>query len=93
MYNMPAIYEWDEAKRQDNRAKHGVDFTDMEDFEWVTAVVDADDSPDEPRWVAKGFIGQTLHFVVFTERGSNIRVISLRKATRQEAQEYVKHHA
>ena len=43
----------------------------------------------EPRWIAIGFIGAVLHLVVFTERGDNIRIISLRKATRREARTYV----
>ena len=87
------MYEWDEGKRQANLAKHGVDFADMVAFEWDTAALDVDEGHAEPRWIAIGFIGAVLHFVVFTERGDNIRIISLRKATRREAHNYVKSKA
>ena len=35
---MTAIYEWDEAKRKSNIARHGMDFTVMEAFVWDTAI-------------------------------------------------------
>ena len=84
-----AMYEWDEAKRASNRAKHQVDFTAIERFEWGTAIAEFDDRHAEPRWTARGFIGDVLYSVVFTELGHNIRIISLRKATGQEARGYV----
>ncbi|MCY3667024.1 MAG: BrnT family toxin [Gemmatimonadetes bacterium] len=87
------MYEWDEGKRQVNLAKHGVDFADMDAFEWDTAALDVEEDPAEPRWIAIGFIGVVLYFVVFTERGDNIRIISLRKATRREARNYVENQA
>ena len=87
------MYEWDAGKRQANLAKHGVDFADMDAFEWDTAALDMDESHAESRWVAIGFIGAVLYFVVFTERADNIRIISLRKATRREAYNYVKSQA
>ena len=83
------MYEWDESKRQANLAKHGVDFADMDAFEWDTALIDLDEYHAEPRWIATGFIGAVLYFVVFTERSDNIRIISLRKATRREVRNYV----
>ena len=83
-------YEWDEAKRQTNLAKHGVNFAAMEAFEWGTAVIDLDDSQEEERWIAKGFIGEVLHLVVYTERGNTIRIISLRKARLRERKSYAK---
>ena len=66
---------------------------DMDAFEWDTAAIDLDEDHAEPRWIAIGFIGAVLHFVVFTERGDNIRIISLRKATRREARTYVESQA
>ena len=82
------MYEWDEVKRCTNLAKHDVDFGRMEDFEWDTAVIDPETDHDEPRWTAKGLIGPVLYVVVYTERGDNLRIISLRKATRREALRY-----
>ena len=84
------MYEWDGEKRQANLAKHGVDFSALEFFEWETAVEAADARPDEPRWVAIGFIRLQLHVVVYTVRNRAVRVISLRKATPQERMRYAK---
>ena len=81
-------YEWDPPKRRTNQAKHRVDFTAMEAFEWETAVIEPDDYPAEARWNAIGFSGLVLHFVVYTERGERIRIISLRKAARKEMRKY-----
>ncbi len=86
------MYQWDENKRQANLVKHGVDFAQVEAFDWETAVVDMDEDHAEPRWIAMGLIGPVLHFVVYTERGDNIRIISLRQATRREARDYVKEY-
>ena len=84
---MELKYEWDEAKRAANIAKHGVDFTAMEAFEWETAAIELDDNEEE-RWTAKGFIGVRLHVVVYTERGESVRIISLRKARPREERSY-----
>ena len=84
------VYEWDENKRRTNRAKHGVDFAAMRAFDWETARIEADDHPEEPRWVGRGVIGSRLHVVVFTERGNRIRVISLRKANPREEQRHAR---
>ncbi len=40
------MYDWDEAKRQTNLAKHGVDFTTMVGFDWATAEKQVDDRRD-----------------------------------------------
>ena len=81
-------HEWDDAKRQSNISKHGVDFLLMAEFDWDSAIVVLDHEHDEPRWIAKGCIGAVLHVAVFTERGHRIRMISLHKATRQEMRDY-----
>ena len=82
-------YEWDEAKRLDNREKHrGVDFTDMEGFDWETALIEPSPRHDEARSVALGHIGARLYHVVFVERGDVIRIISLRKANPRERRQY-----
>ncbi len=82
------MYEWDETKRRANRAKHRLDFTAIEGFDWDTAVIEPSYRNDELRFTAIGYIGDRLHYVVFTERGSNIRIISLRKASKQEERRY-----
>lgn len=88
-------YEWDEAKRKANVAKHGVDFADAADFEWGSAVIRVDDREDygELREVALGFIGVRLHVMAYTPRGEAMaRIIMLRKATKNEIRAYEKAH-
>lgn len=88
-YNKCVEYEWDEAKRQDNLTKHrGVDFADMEGFEWETAVIDSSPRHGEVRYVALGYIGDRLYYVVYTMREDKCRVISLRKANSREEKQY-----
>ena len=84
------LFEWDEAKRQANVTKHGVDFSAMVAFDWDTALVNADAGRGEPRWVAMGYIGSRLHVVVYAQRGTRRRVISLRKANSREVHKYAK---
>ena len=83
-------YEWDARKAAANRRKHGVGFDILLNFDWQTALVIADERADygEPRWLALGMIGDRLHSVAFTMRGSRIRVISLRPASRKERSFY-----
>lgn len=83
-------FEWDEAKRAANLAKHGVDFEAVREFDWETAVQSLDRRKDygEPRWWAYGLIGGRLHLIVFTRRADQIRVISLRKANPKERMSY-----
>lgn len=84
-------YEWDEAKRRSNLAKHGIDFAALRDFDWSTALVTVDDREDygELREVALGFIGVRLHALVFTMRNEDqVRVIMLRKAIAKEVKRY-----
>ena len=87
------MYEWNKQKCAANLKKHKVDFKIVEDFDWVTAIVLEDDREDygEIRYRAMGLIGINVYALVFTERDEKIRVISLRKATRQEAKYYDRH--
>ena len=82
-------YEWDETKRRTNLEKHGVDFALIESFEWETAAPEVDARHDETRLLATGFVGSRLYVVVYTWRGGNTRIISLRKANDREARRYV----
>ncbi len=83
-------YDWDEAKRDANLAKHGVDFADAEDFEWERAIEVPDDRRDygEPRWIALGPIRARLHVLIYTRRGRRVRIISLRRANIRERKFY-----
>ena len=81
-------YEWDEAKREQNLEKHGVDFASVELFDWDAAVIERSDRQGEVRFGVVSFIGDRLHYVVFTERGNAIRIISLRIANAAERRWY-----
>jgi uncharacterized protein len=92
---MHIMWDWDEDKRQTNRAKHGVDFAELEWFEWSTAVVRADVRLDygEHRWTALGKIAGRIHHLAFTRRNGLVRVISLRKANKREQREWESQNA
>ena len=81
-------YEWDEVKRQSNAQKHGIDFQEVEVFDWDSALVERSDRAGEVRFVAVGYIDVRLCCIVFTERRTRIRVISLRRASRREERRY-----
>ncbi len=81
-------YEWDEAKRQANIAKHGIDFQTIEDFDWDTSLRKEVIRGGKARVFELGFIGDRLYAVVYTEREENIRIISIRKANDREFNHY-----
>ena len=81
-------YEWDDAKRASNLAKHGVDFADVARFDFAGAVGEIEERSGEIRRVATGYIGDRVHKLVYVRRGSRIRVISLRKANDRERRDY-----
>ena len=77
------MIEFDEDKRQANLIKHGCDFIMAEAFQWETAIGTEDDRYDygEIRIGAIGLIGSILYYLVFTERGNNLRVMLCVKPT------------
>ena len=82
--------EWDEAKREENLRKHGIDFVGVEAlFEGLTATIE-DDRLDygEQRFVTFGVMEGRVVAVVHTEQSDTIRIISIRKATKREEQSY-----
>jgi uncharacterized DUF497 family protein len=94
---MPKIgpFDWDEAKRAANLARHGVDFAAVVRFDWDNAQLTADIRRDygELRYIAVGRIGPRLHVLVFAPRAELIRIISLRKANAREVRRYEKNKA
>ena len=91
MYTCRVRFEWDEAKRKANIAKHGIDFRDVPEMFTSLMLIGADVRKDygETRKVGFGFIRGRLMAVAFTERGPNsIRIISARKANQREETYY-----
>jgi uncharacterized DUF497 family protein len=81
-------FEWDEAKNQINRAKHDIDFHDAIDVFHGPILVRRSDRNNEERWTALGFSEDRLIVVVFTRRAEVVRIISARRARRNEEREY-----
>lgn len=84
------MYGWDDAKRRANLAKHGVDFAEVDRFDWATAVTRPDVRGEygEERFVSTGHIGDRLYVCVWTLRGAVVRIIGLRKANPREGRRY-----
>jgi len=91
-YTCSVNYEWDEAKRQENIRKHGVDFADAVGvFFDEYAITEPDpDSEDEARFITLGMgLNLRVLFVIWTERqGDTYRLISARKASPGEIRQY-----
>lgn len=85
-------FEWDARKAAANYAKHGVTFEEAQTvFFNALAVIFADDrhSVGERRELILGHsLRHRLLLVCFTEHDERIRVISARRATPRERQDY-----
>ena len=79
-------YEWDERKRRANVKKHGIDFIDIPEVFDGDVVILPDERFDygESRFIVIGILKSQVIVVAYTERGENIRIISARKATKNE---------
>ena len=89
---MKLSFEWDEEKAKANLKKHRVSFDEATTVlidSFSITIHDPDHSVDEQRYIDIGISdnGRVL-VVVYTERGSNIRIISCRKATPSERKLY-----
>ena len=87
---MSLNFEWDEEKNEINKKKHKISFETavhvFDDPDYIE-MYDFEHSKDEERFIAIGRVGDIL-FVVFGERGENIRIISARLATDMEKELY-----
>ena len=88
-------FEWDEAKAMSNRRKHGVQFEDaMLVFADPDALIDQDRIEEgEARWQTLGLAGGIVlvlvaHTVQNKDQDEIIRIISARKAVREERKRY-----
>lgn len=89
---MPLSFEWDERKAKSNHAKHGVSFEEAATVfgdPLSLTIPDSVHSQVEARSIVLGQTHQRkLLVVVHTERGDNIRIISVRRASRRERKSY-----
>ena len=77
---------WNEVKRQSNLKKHGVDFVNAEKVFTVSTFTfeDSRENYGEQRWVTLGLLGMRVVVIVHTETEDEIRIISMREASKNE---------
>jgi len=89
---MKLNFEWEEEKAKANLKKHRVSFDEATTVfidPLSITIPDPDHSVDEQRHIDIGSSDKGRVLVVaYTERGSNIRIISCRKATPSERKLY-----
>ena len=88
---MSESFEWDEVKAAENYAKHGVSFeTAIKVFRDPFGIERLDDRQDygEERFILIGTAEEVVITVVYTERNGRFRIISARRATRHEQDDY-----
>jgi uncharacterized DUF497 family protein len=85
-------FEWDEAKRRSNLRQHGFDFLDTEEIFAALTYSILDDRFDygEVRILTFGMLNGTVLAIAHTESDEVIRVISIRKALKNEEEIYYK---
>jgi uncharacterized DUF497 family protein len=94
---MKLEFEWHEAKAEANLRAHGVSFEfATKVFRDAFAIERLDEREDygEERFVIVGMAEEdVLLFVAFTERADRIRIISARRATQDEQDDYFRQNA
>ncbi len=85
-------FEFDAAKSQANKAKHGIDFIEaqalwQDEFRLETPAR----STTEPRHQVLGMIGDAIWSAFITYRDERVRIISVRHARDEEKENYHGH--
>ena len=89
------LFEWDEKKNETNIKKHGISFeeaTSVFQDEESLIISDENHSHEEDRFILIGFSFKANLLVVchcYREKDSIIRIISARKADRNERRQYL----
>ncbi len=83
-------FTWDEEKRQTNIEKHGIDFAEVPPmFDGsVFTIEDLRFDYGETRYITFGLLQYRVIVVAHTEDDEVIRIISARKATKNEEKHY-----
>jgi len=83
---------WDEAKRQANLHKHGIDFAACQPIFDAPLVTDEDDREayGEQRLKSLGWLNDRVVVLIWTEREPGPHVISCRYGDIRETQRYFK---
>jgi len=86
-------FEWSESKNRANVRKHGFHFAEAEEMFRGFLLFRPDTREDfgEERWIGVGMIRGRCAFVAFAQPAHDIiRIISLRRANREERKQYEK---
>lgn len=82
-------FEWWEPKRLYVLGDRGLDFRDAEALLGQSRLVTyASPRGLEERWVSVGYLDGELVAVVWMLRGENVRIISMRRARREEGRRF-----
>jgi uncharacterized protein len=87
-------FSWDDRKDRENQRKHGISFEEASTAfadENARLKHDPDHSQQEDRFILLGFSAKLRILVVahaYRAEGKQIRIISARKATRNERKQY-----
>jgi uncharacterized protein len=83
-------FEWDDAKAAENIRKHGVRFEEAVAAFRDKFAIDYFDDTDygEDRFIHIGLSGGQLLTIVYTELADRIRIISARRSTKHEDEDY-----
>ena len=82
-------FEFDSDKSAANRAKHGIAFEEAQALWSDPFLIEAPArTTDEPRWLAVGRIEGRHWTAIYTRRGGNIRIISVRRSRKEEVEAY-----
>ena len=82
-------FEFDENKSQSNRAKHGIDFVEVQTL-WADEMLIEIQArtEDESRFVIVGRIAGVFWSAVITYRNTRVRLISVRRSRVEEVALY-----
>jgi uncharacterized DUF497 family protein len=83
--------EYDPAKDEINKSKHGISLALASGLDWDAALVWVDDRFEygELRMIALAPDTGVLYYAAFVDREDTRRIISLRRANRREVKHYV----
>lgn len=94
VYMSEMRFDWDDQKAESNEQKHGVSFEEAETVfydENARLMYDPEHSLEEERYILLGMSSSLRLLVVchlYRESDELIRIISARKATKRERQQY-----
>lgn len=82
--------EWDNNKAASNLIKHKIDFEDAKNIFLDINRLEREDKRDydETRIQVIGLVNQVVLFVVYTKRNGRYRIISARRANKNEQRQY-----